>query len=183
MIKTILMATWCCSVAAGGLFLASPASPLASHPVESEEHKPPPDEHSYTTPMVLVAPIVQEDRVDGYLFSRLVLKVDTKKLKQITLPFEAVMSDIYSHTVLGNPKFDFSVETTLDIAYLKEHFRDVMNARFGSELVHEVYASQVQYRRADQVRAKQELRTVFEQETDEDDAPKKKKKKKKSSGH
>jgi len=141
----------------------------------------PMEEFSYTEPLVLVAPVVHEDRVDGYLFSRLVLKVDTKKLQQVTLPLEIVMSDIYSHTVLGNLKFDFSAEENLDISYLKAHFLEKMNTRFGSELVLEVYATQVQYRRTDQVRAKQNLRTVYEQDSDDVDTPEAKPKE--PSGH
>lgn len=171
MFKNLFIATWCCTVAAGGLFLASPSSPLASSPPEGEEHMLPMEEFSYTQPLVLVAPVVNEEHVDGYLFSRLVLKVDTKKLKQVTLPFEIVMSDIYSHTVLGNPKFDFGAEEKLDIPYLKAHFLSNMNARFGSDLVLEVYATQVQYRRSEQVRAKQDLRTVYEQDAEEEEVP------------
>ena len=162
MLRSILFGLWGCSITAGALFfgLGMAAEEDVVSKMEQMVDLPP----RFSEPQVLVAPVVIESRISGFLFSSVVLELDAKASADISLPVELVLQDSYLAFLLGNPDFLFPRSSRFEALKFKAGLKKQINVAVGAQLVQSVYVSGVNFLASDEARSKQTLKSVWLQE-------------------
>jgi len=185
MLGNILLGTWSGAIASAALYFSLAMN--APVPKADDGSSEPQENLVYSAPEFLVAPVVNNNKVSGFLFSQVVLHFDPDGGKAQAIPIGLIMQDSYNTFLIGNDDFSFPRVTAFEIDKFKAGFKRTINASLGAEAVKAVYINQVNYIEADRVRHKQKLRAVYKNtETKEPDKkPDKKKKQSKepASGH
>ena len=164
MIATIFYPVWCCAITAATLVVGmnmNAAPPDASEmPVKVEI--PP----RYSTPYVLVAPVVNDNRSTGYVFSNVSLEMHGDVRSKSKVPLEMVIQDAYLALIVGNPKFNFPHTAQFEFLEFKAGLKDRINEAVGVELVRALYVTGVNFLGTDEARTKQTLKSVWLQKQD-----------------
>ena len=151
MIKFIVAALWI-SVATTGALLFAFQSSQPEEVVENAEATPFKG-MDYVKTGIISVPVFDKGRVHGYFLSRLVFVADGKRLAQLKLPPEALLSDhVYSY-LYGNPEIDFTNRAKFDVDTFRNTVRDGVNQKLGEELIREILVEQVDYLPKDEVGA------------------------------
>ena len=148
LIKFIAAAIWICLATIGSVFFAFQTSSANS------EAKGPAlfGGMDYVKTDVISVPLLRDSKIDGYFLARLVYVIDPKKLKQLTVPAEALLVDeVYSY-LYSNPQIDFSVNDTLDLDALRNGIRDSINARVADTLIDDILIEQIDFLSKDEIR-------------------------------
>ena len=149
MIKFIVAALWI-SIATTGALLFAFQSSQPEEPVEAAEATPFKG-LDYVKTGIISVPVFETGRVHGYFLARLVFVADGKRLAQLKLPAEALLSDyVYSH-LYANPEIDFTSRERFDIDAFRATVRAGVNERLGEELIREILVEQVDYLPKDEV--------------------------------
>ena len=99
----------------------------------------------YVRTGIISVPVFDKGKVHGYFLARLVFTAEGKRLAQLKLPAEALLTDqVYSH-LYGHPEIDFTSREALDVDAFREAIRTGVNGRLGEELIHEILVEQVDY--------------------------------------
>jgi hypothetical protein len=94
---------------------------------------------------IISVPVFEKGKVHGYFLARLVYTAEGKRLSQLKLPAEALLSDlVYSH-LYANPQIDFTSRDKFNVDEFRESLRVAMNGRIGEELIREILVEQVDY--------------------------------------
>lgn len=148
MIKFVMAAAWIAAVAIGSVYYSFNAA--QNRPVEQ-----PPSFFGgldYVRTDVVSVPIFREGRVLGYFFGRLVYTAETKQLKTLAIPAEALVTDqVYSY-LYANPQIDFLEQGGVDIDAIRSGIRDAVNERLGMKLIHEVLIEQLDFLTKEDIR-------------------------------
>lgn len=148
MIKFIAAAIWICVVTIGAVvysFQTSGASAEAKGPALFGGL-------DYVKTDVISVPILRNARITGYFLARLVYVVDPAKLKQLTVPAEAILVDeVYSY-LYSNPQLDFAANETLDLDLFRAGIRDAINARVQDALIDDILVEQIDFLSKDDIR-------------------------------
>jgi len=153
----------------------TPSGNTVSNKQHAVENQP-----RFSEPQVLVAPIVFDTRISGFLFSSIVLEMDAKAKADLSLPVEMILQDRYLAFVVGNPEFLFPRSPRFDVLKFKEGLKSLVNSTVGAQLVNSVYVSDVNFLATDEARRKQTLRSVWLQERTKRNEPASKSKPKES---
>ncbi|WP_113152897.1 hypothetical protein [Nitratireductor sp. OM-1] len=142
MIKFALAALWICAVTVGTMLYSFQFSQAKN------SAEPPPAFFGgldYVSTDVISVPVVKNGAVDGYFLARLSYSVDSKKIKALSIPMDAMLVDeIYSH-LYANPTIDYASEDGFNVNAFRDGLIESINARVGHELVHEVFIEQADY--------------------------------------
>ena len=148
MIKFIAAAIWICVVTIGAVvysFQTSGANAEAKGPALFGGL-------DYIKTDVISVPILRNARITGYFLARLVYVVDPAKLKQLTVPAEAILVDeVYSY-LYSNPQLDFAANETLDLDLFRAGIRDAINARVQDALIDDILVEQIDFLSKDDIR-------------------------------
>ena len=168
MITTIFYPVWCCAVTAATLVVGMQmnATPPDAAEMQVEVVIPP----KYSTPYVLVAPVVNDNRSAGYVFSNVSLEMHGDVRSKSKVPLEILIQDAYLSLIVGNPKFAFPQTAQFDFLAFKSGLKDRINEAVGVELVKALYVSGVNFLGADEVRTKQTLKSIWLQDQDSNNA-------------
>ncbi len=99
----------------------------------------------YVRTGVISVPVFDKGKVHGYFLARLVFTAEGKRLAQLKLPAEALLTDqVYSH-LYGHPEIDFTKREALNVDAFREAIRTGVNGRLGEDLIHEILVEQVDY--------------------------------------
>ncbi|WP_295806232.1 hypothetical protein [uncultured Nitratireductor sp.] len=142
MIKFVFAALWICAVSVGTMLYSFQFSQAKNNA------EPPPAFFGgldYVSTDVISVPVVKTGAVDGYFLTRLSYSIDSKKLKALSIPVEAMLVDeIYSH-LYANPAIDYASKDGFDVSAFRDGLVESINARVGEELIHEVFIEQADY--------------------------------------
>lgn len=144
MIKFIVAALWISIATTGALLIAFQTS---QQPEETaQEGEPTPFKGlDYVKTGIISVPVFDKGRVHGYFLARLVFVAEGKRLAELKLPAEALLSDhVYGH-LYANPEIDFTSRDALDIDAFRETVRVGVNRQLGEELIREILVEQVDY--------------------------------------
>jgi len=177
MIRTLLLSLWGAGVAVGVLYLAlKPASEEAIKAAEAEKKIEKPN--LFSEPVLLVAPILNETDVKGYLFARASVEVKAKAMAKLRIPIEMILQDAYNEYLIGNEKYTFSRSTQFDMADFRSGIETAVAKNWGEGKVANVIVKDINFVPAINVRRPGKLKTLEIQEPVEekmsDDKPKKK---------
>ncbi|MEM8748833.1 MAG: hypothetical protein AAGF28_00915 [Pseudomonadota bacterium] len=114
----------------------------------------------YSQPMLLVAPVIYDTELSGYLIANLVLAVDHSVLKTVRQPLDLITGDAFLDVIVGNDTFALPRIPNVDIDALKDGLKNRINTALGANLVHDVFGTQVNFMGKSEVRTKQSLRSV-----------------------
>lgn len=149
MIKFVLAALWICAVSVGTMLYSFQFSQAKN------SAEPPPAFFGgldYISTDVISVPLIKTGAVDGYFIARLSYSIDSKKLKDLSIPVETMLVDeIYSY-LYGNPSIDYSSDMAFDVAAFREGLQKSINERVGDKLVHEVFIEQADYLSKSEIR-------------------------------
>jgi len=105
----------------------------------------------YVRTGIISVPIFENGKVHGYFLARLVYTAEGKRLAQLKLPAEALLSDlVYTH-LYGHPEIDFTSRKNFDVDSFRETLRAGLNERIGEDLIREILVEQIDYLPKDQV--------------------------------
>lgn len=105
----------------------------------------------YVRTGIISVPVFDRGRVHGYFLARLVFTAEAKRLAELRLPAEALLTDqVYSH-LFANAEIDFTRRDALDIDAFREGIRAGVNERLGEPLIHEVLIEQVDFLPKDEI--------------------------------
>lgn len=144
MIRLMAAALWI-SVATTGAMVYSVQSARQHHDAPEAADATAFQGLDYVRTGIISVPVFDRGKVHGYFLARLVFTADGKRLAQLRLPVEALLSDqVYSH-LYGHPEIDFTRREALDVDAFRESIRAGVNARLGEALIQEVLVEQVDY--------------------------------------
>lgn len=105
----------------------------------------------YVKTGVLSVPMFHEGKVYGYFLARLVFTAEAKRLAELKLPAEAIITDsLYTH-LYANPNIDFTSRDRFDVEQFREDIRVAVNAKLGEEMVREILVEQIDFLPKDEV--------------------------------
>ncbi|EKF41594.1 hypothetical protein [Nitratireductor indicus] len=151
MIKFVLAALWICAVTVGTVLFSfqfsqarNEAAPTPAAFFGGLEH--------IATDMISI-PVVRKGGVDGYFLTKLSYSIDSKKLKTLSVPVNAMLVDEIFSYLYANPQIDYETSGGLDVVAFRESLRDAINKRVGDELIHDVFIDQADYLSKAEIRA------------------------------
>ena len=148
MIKFLVAALWI-SIATTGALVYSFTS-AQDQGAATEAEATPFQGLDYVRTGVISVPVFENGKVYGYFLARLVFTAEGKRLAQLRLPPEALLTDqVYSH-LFGNPQIDFTSRENIDIDAFRETIRAGVNERLGEPLLQEVLVEQLDFLPKDQ---------------------------------
>lgn len=107
----------------------------------------------YVKSGIISVPLLESGAVKGYFLARLVYTAESRRLSEVRLPVDALLSDaVYSH-LYANPQIDFAQRDTIDLDALRAGIRGAINARIGEDLVQDVLVEQLDYLAKNEVQA------------------------------
>ena len=150
MIKFILATAWICAATLGAVVYAF----QSAGPTTEAEAQPATmlGGLDYVKTEVISVPLIHDGAVDGYFLGRLVYTVDPAEMKKLTVPAEALITDVVYSFVYSSPVLDFRKVKTLDLDAFRSGIRDGINKRVGHDLVQDVLIEQVEYLTKEEIR-------------------------------
>ena len=149
MIKFIAAGLWLCAATIGAVFYSfqsSVANPEGEAPAALLGGL------DYVKTPVLSVPVLKQNTVAGYFLTRLVYTVEPEKLKKLSVPAEALISDeIYTY-LFSNAAIDFTEVSALDLDAFRAGIRESINKRVGEELIHDVMVEQIDFLTKEEIR-------------------------------
>jgi hypothetical protein len=121
----------------------------------------------YSQPQLLVAPVVNESKSAGYIFSNISLEMNADVKAKSKVPLEMVMQDAYLSLIVGNPKFNFPHTAQFEFLEFKSGLKARINESVGVDLVRSIYVSGVNFLGRGEARTKQTLQSVWLQKQDD----------------
>lgn len=149
MIKFIVATLWVIGVTIGAIFYSF-QSAGAKNTVEIPS--PLLGGLDYIKTDVLSVPLIRDSAVQGYFITRLVYTVDPEKMKLMSVPPDALITDQVYQYIYSNPQLDFAHHETLDVNAFKTGIRDAINARIEHPLVQEVLVEQIDFLSKEEIR-------------------------------
>ena len=164
-IGTVFYPIWCCAITAATLVVGINMQP--SEPVEGEMQVKEEPAPVYYPPQLLVAPVVNDNKSVGYIFSNISLEMDSSAKPKSKVPLQMVMQDAYLSLIVGNPKFNFPYTSQFELLEFRAGLKSRINEAMGTELVRSLYVSGINFLGKDEARTKQTFKSVWLQETPE----------------
>ncbi|MFI0848191.1 hypothetical protein [Mesorhizobium sp. IMUNJ 23232] len=150
MIKFVLAAIWICAATLGAVFYS-----FQSAGAKSGAEVVPPSLMGgldYVKTDVISVPLIRNSSVEGYFLARLVYTVDPSELRKLTVPADALITDVVYSYIYSMPALDFTKTPALDLDAFRNGIRDGINKRVKQDLVEEVLVEQVDYLTKDEIR-------------------------------
>lgn len=161
MLKVLIFGAWSVAATAGSLIATMTLlSDASTGPGGSGETPPRP---VFSPIIQVVAPVVQESRPTGYLFTRLTLMMDEKQRAALTVPLDYILQDSYNAFVVGNVDGAFPQDKRFDLNRFRKGLTELINTSTGGELVKEIYVSQINFVSRDSARQKQSRVIAYKQ--------------------
>ncbi len=151
-IKFVIAAVWICAATLGAVFYSFQVAAVKS----ADAAAGPPTIMGgldYVKTDVISVPLVRDGAVEGYFLSRLVYTVDPAEMRKLTVPAQALITDVVYTFIYSTPALDFRRAKTLDLDVFRNGIRDGINKRVEQDLVQDVLVEQVDYLTKDEIRA------------------------------
>lgn len=150
LIKFVLAAVWICAATLGAVFYSFQAAGAKSGTeVAAPSLMVGLD---YVKTEVISVPLIRNSSVEGYFLARLVYTVDPSELRKLTVPADALITDVVYSYIYSMPALDFTKTPALDLDAFRNGIRDGINKRVKQDLVEEVLVEQVDYLTKDEIR-------------------------------
>ena len=89
----------------------------------------------FSSPQLLVAPVVNDNKSTGYIFSNVSLEMNADVKPKSKAPLEMVVQDAYLALIVGNPSFDFPHKSQFELLEFKSGLKAKINEFVGVDLV------------------------------------------------
>lgn len=143
MIKLMATAIWISLATTGALIYAFQSSMQSD--AEQDAEPTPFAGLDYVRTGIISVPVFDDGKVHGYFLARLVYTAEGRRLAQLKLPAEALLTDlVYTH-LYGHPEIDFTTRKNFDVENFRETLRSGLNERIGEDLIREVLVEQIDY--------------------------------------
>ncbi|MEQ1954245.1 hypothetical protein [Mesorhizobium sp. CN2-181] len=150
MIKFALAAVWICAATLGAVFYSfQSAGAKSGTEVAAPSLMGGLD---YVKTDVISVPMIRDSKVEGYFLARLVYTVDPSELRKLTVPADALITDVVYSYIYSMAALDFSKTPALDLDAFRKGIRDGINKRVKQDLVEDVLVEQVDYLTKDEIR-------------------------------
>ncbi len=148
MIKFVVAALWICAVTVGAVFYSFQAAG------ERKDDPPKPllGGLDYISTNMMSVPIIRNSAIQGYFVAKLVYTVEPAELAKLSVPALSLITDEVYTYLYANPQIDLTQRPTIDLDQFRKTVRDAINARVGSNLVHEILIDQMRYLSQDDIR-------------------------------
>ena len=150
MIKFVVAAIWIAAVTVGSVWFS-----FNSQSAASSEEKVDLGYFGgldYVKTEMISVPVMKNQAIDGYFLARLVYTIEPEKAKALSLPADALLTDLVYTYLYANPQIDFVTRGNLDLDAMRNGIRDSVNAHVGDKLVHEVLIEQIDYLSKEEIR-------------------------------
>ncbi|TKT77510.1 hypothetical protein [Aquamicrobium sp. LC103] len=142
MLKLVVAAIWI-SIATTGAVLYSFQSRQSPEDTAAEPNAF--QGLDYVKSGVISVPLFSDGKVFGYFLARLVYTAEAKRLNQLKLPAEALLTDeVYSY-LFANPQIDFTKRDDVDLNAFRDGIRNAVNERIGEPLIRDVLVEQMDF--------------------------------------
>jgi len=118
----------------------------------------------FSEPITLVAPVVLNTKVAGYIFSEIVVEMNGAANARSPVPVDLLLRDGYLAYLIGNSSFLFPDVARFNVRRFKKGLKQKINAAGKDDLVRSVYVSNVNFLTPQESRTKQRLRSIWLQE-------------------
>ena len=131
MIKTLLVAVWCCAALLGANFGATFVMKMQAR----KEATPETVAFETRKSRELSIPIIRDGGVKGYVVVQLNYVVDLEAAKKLPAPPEAFVIDETFQLIYGDEKIDFSHLDRLDLGRMTETLIQRVNTRLRTNVI------------------------------------------------
>lgn len=101
---------------------------------------------------LITIPIIVEGAVQGYVVTQLAFALDPNALDRLSIKPDLVLVDEAIRTIYAGGDIDFRRMTRQDLPAMARAMAGNVNARFGTDLVEEVFIQELNYLTKDEVR-------------------------------
>ena len=101
---------------------------------------------------LISVPVIAEGEVQGYVVTQLSFAVDSSLLNRLSIKPDLILVDEAIKTIYSGGDIDFRRMKRQDLPALTKKLAENANARFGGNLVREVFVEELNYISKDQVR-------------------------------
>jgi hypothetical protein len=131
-IKTLMIAIWCCGALVGANFGATFVMQM-----QSKKDSATPENLNFETrkSRELSIPIIRDGGVKGYVVVQLNYVVDLEAAKKLQAPPEAFVVDETFQLIYGDEKIDFSHLDRLDLGRMTETLIQRINTRLRTNVI------------------------------------------------
>lgn len=150
MIRLLLLGSVVCAATLGGAHLSKSLTPPVA-PIDGSAARLDGSLELVQTEL-LAANRVLDERVSGYFLASFALALNPGARNDYLPPIELVLVDGFQQLVAADPMFDFSQSSAIDVERLSDGLRDLVNRRVGSNAIHSVFVTQVDYLRQNETR-------------------------------
>ena len=149
MIRYLVIAIWSIAVAVGSVYAGAT---WAGKSAASKTEEGPLAGLDYVKTEPISVPVIKDEKVTGYVLAQFVYTVDSKAMKEVKVPLEAVLLDEAFRQIYAADKINFEKLKRYDINEMTEEIRSAVNQRFKSKLLHDVLIEQLNFLSMDMVR-------------------------------
>ena len=166
MIKMIFFSLWGCAIAGGTLFyLYQPAEQTEEEKMKMEmEVAEQQERSSFTTPFLMVTPVLSDSKVGGILFMQLSAEIKDRALYETDTPQDLILQDAFNAFIIGNKDFAMPKVQTFDPHKFKKGFKASLEGTLGENMVGDVLLTSINFLRTNETREKQTLESIYVQE-------------------
>nr|PZN82815.1 MAG: hypothetical protein DIU57_11015 [Pseudomonadota bacterium] len=101
---------------------------------------------------LISVPVIADGEVQGYVVTQLSFAVDSSLLNRLSIKPDLILVDEAIKTIYSGGDIDFRRMKRQDLPALTKKLAENANARFGGNLVREVFVEELNYISKDQVR-------------------------------
>ncbi len=149
MIKFVVAALWIAAVTVGSVWFSFNMKSEAATETADPGYFGGLD---YVKTDMISVPLMRAHKIEGYFLARLVYTIKPDMAKTLSLPADALLTDLVYSYLYANPQIDFVKRGNLDLDAMRNGIRDSVNARVGDKLVHEVLIDQIDYLSKEEIR-------------------------------
>ena len=162
MFQTMALGAWSCTVTAAAIFFGTS---LTEQKADISKVTPVGEAAiQYSTPTMLVAPILLDTKVTGYLFSNVVVGYSPTASKTVQAPMNTILQDAYLSFLVGNLDYAFPKQKRLNFIEFKKGLQAAIIDSVGADFIISVHISDLNFLTRGEVRTKQTLKSVWLQD-------------------
>lgn len=169
--RNLMIGLWVCAATLAG---AQAAVMLTEKPHGPEGTAPATAASGFLETDLLAGSQVRGGAISGYFLARFTYTVTQAGL-QMSVPLDAIFIDGFNELVAGFDGSLGSEDGGLDLDAHTDRLREIVNRRIGADVVQAIYATQIDYFRPNETRARSAARQAVIHGSDAGEKPEKKK--------
>ena len=146
MLRTLMVGLWAACVGLGASYAAATWSANGGGGDTVAQKKGPiPEGLEYKKPPALTVPMISDGRLRGYVVAKIVFTADARALSEFPVDPQPFVLDEAFRRIYTDGKVEFDKMSKYNLDDLTKSIKANVNARLGTDLIHDVLVDEVSY--------------------------------------